>query len=258
MKLLKTIIKTLFISAIPASLSYLANSSLVFDKLIGWKVLSAEADVPLIQDWCLWLSIVMTALLLSLNLIITQHKYESAREERDRLIKMAKTILENSFVKKFFQEHVEFNMRFFIPKHHFWYWVADKLKFKGVKKKFVIKNIDLIADQGITKDLEFEVSPRMEGLVGRCYHDKSVLWDDKLESTNTTDYNLDAHQISRTTDLKWIICCPIYGPTSEIVAILALDGKTSAKITDPDRKLCVELSAFSRMFFDSVPQLFKR
>lgn len=258
MKLVKTIAKTIIMSAIPAILSYLANSALVFDKLIEWKVLNAEADVPLIQDWCLWLSIAMTALLLSLNLIIAQYKYERTREERDSLIKMAKTILENSFVKKFFQEHVDFNMRFFIPKHHYLYWIADKLNLKFVKKKFVIKNIDLIADQGITKDLEFEVSPKTEGLVGKCYRDKSVLWDDGLESTNTTDYHLDAHQISRTADLKWIICCPIYGPTSEIVAILALDGKTNAKITDPEKKLCVELSAFSRMFFDSVPQLFKR
>ena len=258
MKLLKAIIKTVIISAIPAVLSYLANSSLPFDKLIEWKVLSAEVDIPLVQDWCLWLSIGMTAVLLSLNLIITQHKYECTLEERDRLIKMAKSILENSFVKKYFQEHVDFNMRFFVPKYSVLYWLADRLKFKYIKKKFVIKNIELIADPGITKDLQFEVSPKVEGLVGQCYTKKCVLWDDKLESTNTTAYNLDQHQISRTTDLKWIICCPIYGHTSEIVAILALDGKTNTAITDNEKTLGLELTAFSRMLFDAVPQLFKR
>ena len=149
-------------------------------------------------------------------------------------------------------------MRIFVPKYHWLYSLADRFKIGGIKKRFVIKNIDLIADTGITKDLQFEVSPMVEGLVGKCYRDKCVLWDDKLESTNSTKYNLDAHQISRTTDLKWSICCPIYGNTGEIVAILALDGKTTTQINDEEKQLGLELTAFSRMLFDAVPQLFKR
>lgn len=259
MKLVKTIIRIIIISAVPAVLSYLANSSLIFDKLIEWKVLSAEVNISLIQDWCLWIGIVFSAFALSLNLIRTQYKYDRTLEERNCLIKMAKSILASSFVKKYFPDYVDFDIRIFVPKRQWLYSIADRCGLEGTKRKFIIKNIDLIADPGITKNLQFEVSPNIEGLVGQCYSQKKVLWDDDLESTNSTGYNLTKHQISRTADLKWSICCPIYGNSYEIVAILALDGKTNTSINKEDEAvLAVELTAFSRLLFDSVPQLFKR
>lgn len=259
MKLVKTIFKILFLSAIPATLSYLSNSTLVFDKLIAAKVLNADVNISLIQDWCLWVGISFSSLFLSLNLIITKGKFDRTTEERDCLIKMAKTILASSFVKKFFPDHVDFDMRIFVPKYQWLYSAADRLRIKKISKKFVIKNINLIADQGITKDLQFEVSPQVEGLVGQCYIQKQVLWDDNLEATNSMEYNLGKHQISRTADLKWCICCPIYGNANNVVAILALDGKTCTTISKSDGKsLAIELTAFSRLLFDSVPKLFKR
>lgn len=259
MKLLKNVIKTIFISGVAALLSYLSSSSFVFDKLQKLNVLSPNIDIPLMQDWCLWIGIAISSLFLSLNLIITQHKYERALEERNCLVAMAKSILASSFVKRYFSKEVTFDIRIFVPKRPLWYAILDLLHIKTFRKKFVIKNISLIADQGITKGLQFEVYPEIEGLVGQCYVQKKVLYDDDLKTTNERDYNLGKQQISRTNNLSWIICCPVFGNNDEVVAILALDGKAKISISkNNEGTLGAELSAFSRMLFDAVPKLFKR
>lgn len=139
------------------------------------------------------------------------------------------------------------------------YKLADKLHFASLSRKFIIKNIDLIAEQGITKDLQFEVFPNPQGLVGMCYDTKSVVFDDDLEHTNSNSYNLKTNQIDRTSNLKWSICCPICDNNDTVVAIMALDGKAPIKISkEKETALNKEIVAFSRMLYDSVPQLFKR
>ena len=61
-KFVKQFISVIIFSAIPAFLSYLANSTLIFDKLIESGLLAETLDIPLIQDYCLWIGIVFSAL----------------------------------------------------------------------------------------------------------------------------------------------------------------------------------------------------
>ena len=258
-KIIKEILLVIIFSAIPSTLSYLANSSLVFDKLIQWRILSEGINVPLIQDYCLWIGIVFSAICLSLNLIITKIKYDGILDERNLLIKMNKDILSSSLGKRFLSDSSAFDIRIFIPKHLLLYKITDRLRINNISKKFIIKNVDLIANQGVTKDLQFEVSPKQEGLVGLCYHNKVMVYDDDLENTNNKNYSLNQNQISRTTNLKWSICCPVCDENDTVIAIIALDGKTKITI-DKEKEVALrtDLLAFSRMLADSVPQLFKR
>ncbi len=258
-KFLKEVILVVIFSVISAVLSYLANSSLIFDKMILHGFLSENVNIPLIQDYCLWIGIVLSALFLSLNLIITKFQYDRVLEERNSLIKMNKDILSSSLGKRFLSDSSNFDIRIFIPKHLWLYKIADKLHIDKISKKFAIKNIDLIANQGVTKDLEFEVSPETEGLVGICYQTKAMVYDDNLEKTNNEIYKLNQNQIARTTSLKWSICCPVCDESNSVIAIIALDGKTKITINkEKEAALRDELLAFSRMLADSVPQLFKR
>ena len=172
---------------------------------------------------------------------------------------MNKHILTSSLGRRFLSDSSSFDIRIFIPKNPLLYKILDKLHISNFKRKFAIKNIDLIAEQGITKNLQFEVYPNQEGLVGLCYKTKSMVYDDDLENTNDKIYQLNQNQISRTSNLKWSICCPVCDKTNSVVAIIALDGKT--KITIDEKKedtLRNELLAFSCLLYDSVPQLFKR
>ena len=86
-----------------------------------------------------------------------------------------------------------------------------------------------------------------------------MVFDDNLEHSNSTDYNLGENQISRTSNLKWSICCPIFDTNNAVVAILALDGKSKITIAEENAPILNEhIVAFSRLLYDSVPQLFKR
>ena len=258
-KIIKEVVKISVFTALASFLSYLANSKLIFEKLISAGIVSENIDIPLIQDYCLWLGIIISSLFLSLNLIITKVKFDHILEQRNQLIKMTKDIFSTSLGKHFSSDTSSYDIRIFIPKYSLLYKIADKIHFKAIHKKFIIKNIDLIANQGTTKNLQFEVFPKSEGLVGFCYKTKTMAFDDDLENTNDIKYNLTRNQISKTSNLKWSICCPICNEIDEVIAIIALDGKTKIKIDKDNKKSLVEeLLVFSRMLYDSVPQLFKR
>ena len=258
-KHIKVILPVILFSAVPSVLSYLANSSYVFDKLQknGW--IGKSINIKEIQDYCLWIGIVLSAIFLSINLIRTKLKRDSYLEQRNNLISMNKSLLANALGSTFVSNEASFDIRIFIPKHKYLYRFYDWIKNTSFPRKFIIKNISIIAEKGSTKDLQFEVFPNPQGLVGECYKTKYIIYDDKLYETNKTNYSLDNSQIARTSDLKWSICCPVFENQEKIVAIIALDGKTKITI-DSEKKdaLRTHLSSFSQMLFDSVPQLFKR
>lgn len=257
-KTLKTLIVTIVFSAIPAFLSYLASSSLIFDKLIQIGFLGETINIPLVQDYCLWIGIAFSAIFLSAKLFCTKQKYSHVLEQRNALIKMNKNILASSLGQRILSNSFAFDIRIFIPKHPFLYKILEKLHIM-INKKFIIKNIDLIAEQGTTMGLSFEVFPKQEGLVGACYSTKAMIYDDDLEHTNCEKYQLKQNQIARTSGLKWSICCPIFDESNVVVAVLALDGKTRIKIDkEKEAMLREEILVFSRMLYDSVPMLFKR
>ena len=258
-KFLKHLLQTLLVSALPAFLSFLASSELIFLKLIEKNIVSNAINIPVIQDYCLWVGFLLSAFFLSGQLLLVKVKYDRTLEERNLLIRMSKDILSGTLGKLCFSNQPNFDVRIFIPKWPLLYSLEEAIHFPNSKRKFIIKNIDLIAEQGTTKDLEFEVFPKQEGLVGLCYQSKSMVLDDDLEHSNSTEYNLGENQISRTSNLKWSICCPIFDTNNTVVAILALDGKSKITIAEENIPILNEhVVAFSRLLYDSVPQLFKR
>ena len=116
-KIIKQILIVVVISAIPGLLSYMASSSLIFDKLIAYGYVGEAINIPVIQDYCLWISIVLSALFLSLNLIVTKVKYDHILEQRNLLIKMNKKVLSSALGKRFLSEASAFDIRIFVPKH---------------------------------------------------------------------------------------------------------------------------------------------
>lgn len=259
LKIFKHIFATILLSAIPALLSYLSSSELIFDYLIELKLIGDAIDIPFIQDCCLWTGIVFSAIFLSLQLIIAQIRLDSVQEERNLLITMSTGIVSKALADSCTPSPLDFDIRLFIPKYPVLYSILDFLHIQIVPKKFIIKNIDLIADQGTTKNLEFEVSPHCEGLVGQCYCTKGIMFDDNLETNNNSNYNLGHNQIQRTSSLKWSICCPIVNEDNKVVAIIAIDGQTKMTIKSSKKDSLFQIiSGYSRMLYDNVPPLFKR
>lgn len=69
-RIAKHVLFTITFSAIPAFLSYMANSSFLFDKLKQSGFLVKNADISLIQNYCLILGIIISTIALSANLCI--------------------------------------------------------------------------------------------------------------------------------------------------------------------------------------------
>lgn len=135
-KTVKQILSVTLLSAISAFLSYLANSTLIFDKLVQHGILGNTIDISLIQDYCLWIGIFVSAVGLSLNLIITKVKHDHILEQRNALIKMNKNILSSSLGKRFLSESSSFDIRIFVPKNPILYKIIDKLHIQNVKRFF--------------------------------------------------------------------------------------------------------------------------
>lgn len=258
-KIVKNLSEGIIFTTIPAVCSYASNSNILWDKLSELNILSESFNVEIAKDVLLCVGIVLSSILLGLNLIISKSKYDSMLHQRNALIKMNKDILADSLAKSLSSNAANYDIRIFVPKHALLYRICNKLKIKRLKQKFSIKNIDIIADEGITQNLQFEVSPNQEGLVGICYNRKAMVFDDNLEKTNSIDYNMAQSQIDQTSNLKWSICCPILKEDNTIAAIMAFDGKSKINIDlTKTPSINLELLAFSRMLYETVPQLFRR
>ncbi len=253
------IILDIILTSIPAFLSYLASSTIFFDSLQQAGYLGQGVNIAYIQDCCLWIGIVLTAVLSTARLIYRQWKLDNSLKQRSSLIRMNKRILESSLSEKVSEGFANCDIRIFVPKHPLLYKLTSIQLFHNMKREFVIKNYDTIANEGTTRNLTFEVYPNVEGLVGKCYNKQSIIYDDNLKQTNSTNYGLNETQISRTTDLAWSICCPVFSGGNDVIAIVALDGKTpihiSNEVLTPLRE---EITVFSQMLSDSVPELFKK
>ena len=255
---IKEIIIVVVFSVIPAILLYFSSSVHFFDYLKAHGVIGESLNIATIKEWCLVISIFLSALLLSLNLAFTKLKVITIENERNSLIKMIKGNPMGSIEKVLQISSSDYEIRIFVPKNPILYRIADRFRLSFIRKVFIIKNVSLIAEEGATRNLQFEVIPKSEGLVGKCYNNKRMEYDDNLESTNASEYELNHNQIAKTSSLQWSICCPVFDKNDNVAAIIALDGGKKITISNNvSNRLKQSLSTFSCMFYESIPSFFK-
>lgn len=251
------LIKVVIFTAIPSFLSYVASSPTFLNQLVVKGIIGNSVPLDIIRDLCFISGIILSAILLSWNLICKTTQYEDVLEQRNYLIKMNKDNLK-IVLSDLSSGFSSFDIRIFIPRYPKLYMICNKIGI-DCKREFIIKNIDIIANQGATKNLKFEVYPNTQGLVGQCYKSKAMVYDDQLEKTNNTKYSLTEGQISRTSNLKWSICCPIINENNEVVSVMAFDGTENITIDrNKQKELSDNILTYTRMLYDAVPQLFRR
>ena len=84
--------------------------------------------------------------------------------------------------------------------------------------------------------LAFEVYPKPEGLIGKCYAEGSVCIA-KDFNPNHKSLNLAAHQIDKLLDVKFYACCPIYLTRRKIAAILVFESRVPIQYDERLNKL---------------------
>lgn len=84
--------------------------------------------------------------------------------------------------------------------------------------------------------LTFEVYPKPEGLVGKCFAEGSVCIAKDFNPRHRS-LNLAAHQIDKLLDVKFYACCPVYLTRRKISAILVFESRVPIQYDDRLDKL---------------------
>ena len=158
------------------------------------------------------------------------------------------------------RDYCHIDVRIFVPEKTLKWRISPYCEHKNNALFFRIKNIDGLAEPGITNDLKFQVLPeeRRQGLVGECFKTKKMVYDDNLIQSNSTEYHLSEYQINKTNDLRFIIVCPVFSENGDVVAIIAFDSKNDIKVTEENKEALSNLILnYTQQLYEKVPELFR-
>ena len=251
------VFKGILLSLIPALCTYLSQNENILSWLQTNNYIGTEINIKIVQHITGILSIFFTFGLLTIPLIISNIQNLTYKTQRDYLIKNYKEIFQNTLKKQLGVENCKLNIRIFVPRVSLWNKICKKLNI-DVKSIYCIKNIEGLADKDITDNLKFEVYPNKQGLVGDCFEQKAIIFDDDLENSNETNYNLTHYQIAKTNQLKFILVCPIFSENEEIVSIMSFDSCDNIKIKDDAKdKIRKLILNYTQSLYECIPEVFK-
>ncbi len=251
------LIKNILFTLIPACLTYLSKSDNILNYLQVNGYIGENINIPRVKDFCLILSIVLTFSLLTYNIIKAEAEKNYYLEQRNKLLGFNKSIFISALEKATGNKNISLDLRIFVPNKS----LRAKIKnffSKSKRIEFIIKNIPVLADVGITNNLNLEVYPNPQGLVGESYKTKKMVYDPDLKTTNETSYNLTEYQISKTKDLVFCLCCPIFNTKREVISIVAFDSKREIQISKENETVFMNsFATFTQSLYEYVPDIFK-
>lgn len=253
------IIKYLIEAVIPTLSAYLAADDTIFIWLIDCHVLSQNVNIEGIQKIFLAIDILYTVFWLEFRLGYYNYKEKQSRKEIAGLYNVIKQFAQSNFSSISKDSNFNFDLRIFVPEVKVSNLIFSFLLSRNKEKWFVIHNIEPFAKKDITEHLRFRVEPDEQGLVGKSYQSKSIVYDDNLKETNSVNYSLQETQVNRTSNLLWSICVPILDEKNGVIAVIAFDsGSSNLDITNNKNEVRDLTNTLSIMLKDSVPELFKQ
>lgn len=126
-------------------------------------------------------------------------------------------------------------------------------------KYLIIRNYESLGLHGKTDDLKFEVSPKPQGIVGKCFNSKKVeySWDLKEENQKVR-YNMTQEQDEQTSDLRFCLCYPIK-EDGRVISVISFDSTEPMRVGNniKDKDLADLFVGFSVDLYKSSSHLFK-
>lgn len=195
-----------------------ASQTFEFDSFytkIGW--------VPsVVKTIFLFLAIGITIAPLGVSAIYYSIKSHKNKKQRDHLFECIKDmIIENlqTIVREKGGMRFELNIRIFTP-HNYTF---------SKKTVFRLKNIKGFSSTDNTEGLEFEVKPITRGMVGFCYNKKQSVYEEDLHNT-TQNYNLTKYQRTKTEEVRFCLCYPVFNKKDQICLIVSFDSRSVISI----------------------------
>ncbi len=216
---MKEYFKTIGLSLIPTFLIYIGKAEGFFNYLKVHNFIKEEADIKNLQFWCFLIGCLWAGLVTPVQFANIKNKLKEKENDFDELLKFNKDIYFKSTKDKIKRQNINFRTRVFIPEKGFekhWKNIIHK------KKEFHLKHYKSISDALTNKELHFEVTPSIQGMIGKTYNEKKIFIDFDVQQG---DYNLTHYQKSRTSDVKFCSTVPIFDKENEIKAIISVDSE---------------------------------
>lgn len=227
---MKEYLKTISLSLIPTILIYMGKTEGFFNFLKEHKFIKVDANINCTQFWCFLLGCIWAGLVIPVQFAKTKIKLKEKDGEFNELLKFNKDIYFKSAKEKIKKQSVSFRTRVFVPEKGL---KSRWKKIRHKKKEFHLKYFKSISDSISNKNLHFEVTPNIQGMVGKTFERKSILIDFDVQQT---DYNLTHYQRSNTTDVKFCSTIPIFDKDNEVKAIISVDSEIEVILKEAEIK----------------------
>ena len=168
----------------------------------------------------------MTGLVFPFQLTKKKIRLKEIEDEFNELLKFNKEIYFKSAKERIKKQSVNFKTRVFVPEKGL---VKIWKSFRHKKQEFQLKHFNSISDSITIKNLQFEVSPNIQGMVGKTFESKKILIDFDVQRS---DYNLSYYQKSKTTDVKFCSTVPIFDEKNKVKAIISVDSEKEVVLKD--------------------------
>jgi len=227
------IIRILVFVFCPAFFTYLGTDGSLIDILKDADFLGEDFPIGVFKQSLTIISIFLTSLVLLLLFEINNYKLRLVRRENLSLIYDFKTSFFSALALELQNQDVN-TLKLYVWKEQKGIEVIinkilPKLKKMSFPKSYGIIDVEGLSDTNVFNGLSFEIEPCSEGLVGRCYEESTIKYEEDISSLNI-EYNLTPFQVSQTRKTKFCLCFPIHNSKNKIVSIISLDSIYSIHI----------------------------
>lgn len=261
---IKSLLLVVILTIIPGLSAYLSVNNNILDELQKNGYIGPNFNLPLVKQYVLFLGAIIPPCILTLLWQISKNGKKVLERQRHALVRMMKdwfvsychNLLSNPSMRVL-------NVRIFIEEKRFWWLKAGlELVIKHFrpdfefKKKFLMRNVKGLYTTINRDDLEFEVSPDWQGLVGKCYQDRKLIYRSDLKVSDE-DFHLTDYQRHIVSEVDFCLCYPIPDKDNKIAAIITFDSPEHI-IIPPDKKTEFEEGAanFCQTLHETLPELF--
>ncbi|TLX70281.1 hypothetical protein E9993_22410 [Labilibacter sediminis] len=227
---MKTYLKIVLLSLLPVILVYIGKSVSSAEWLQDKIGIFPGTEVADLMSVSFFVGIFFSGLIIPTRLAYAVEKNRKIKDNYLKTLENKKKIFVEAIKSEVGQQNIHLNIRIFTKRKGLCAWINGL--FRG-KIEFEIRNIPGLANIGNTDGLKFEVKPKKQGIVGYVYDERSMIYDDELESSNTKEiYNLTDFQMEKTSGTKFALGVPLFDKKSNVEVIIAMDSDDQIKIDE--------------------------
>lgn len=255
MELFRIILRIALFVFFPAFLTYLGRDNNILDVFQQTRLLGESLNISFVKEVFAIASVSISNLILITLFEINHFRLKSAISKNKSLFSDLKASFLSALATELAEPLVH-SIKFRVWKEKKT-WVSlfkEPLRFPKSKIYVTIK-VDGLSDTDNIQGLFYEVEPVAQGLIGRCYTERKIKYEEDMSVLDTL-YNLTPYQTAKTRSTKFCMCIPIINCDNHVVTIITLESIYSIKIPhESEQVLANMITIFSQDLIKYFPIL---